>query len=97
MRTGLSARGNYQPIQIPAAAESVFKPPIPLGPFTAWQRCMGQQFAPRGVIDLNTGIFVRSGVNRTQVQWYVIDIRISGTATAVGGLQLYALPEAPQQ
>jgi RHS repeat-associated protein len=80
-RTGL-APGNYQAIPIPAAGEAAFSRPVPIGPFTAWQRGTGQQFTPRGIMDNNTGAFTRQGVNWNQVGWYATDAAIWGGAGA---------------
>jgi hypothetical protein len=85
-RTGLSPKGNFEPIHIPSAAESAFSRPIPIGPATLWQRATGQQYAARGIIDLETGAFTRAGINRTQAQWYAIDAGITGTGLTIGGL-----------
>jgi RHS repeat-associated protein len=92
-RTGLSPSGNFEPITIPSAAESAFSRPLPIGPFTLWQRATGQQYAARGIINLETGAFARTGMNRTQAQWYVIDAGISGTGLATGNLYLSATTE----
>jgi hypothetical protein len=85
-RTGLKSDGNFEPIFIPQAAETAFKKPIPIGLGTGWQRLTGQQYAPRGVIDLGTGAFTRTGINRTQALWYSFDVGanavIGGTAAA---------------
>jgi hypothetical protein len=83
-RTGL-APGKYEAIPIPAAGEAVFSKPTPIGPFTAWQRVTGQQYTPRGILDINTGAFVRQGVNWTQVGWYATDIAL----WTGGGVELY--------
>jgi hypothetical protein len=76
LRTGLNPRGNYEAIFIPRAAETAFSRPVPFGPVTLWQRLTGQQYTPRGVIDLATGQFTRTGINRTQALWYTIDVGI---------------------
>jgi len=81
-RTGLSATGNFEPIFIPEAAEAAFRRPIPVGIGTAWQRLTGQQYAARGVIDLATGEFTRTGINRTQALWHTVDV---GANIAIGG------------
>jgi hypothetical protein len=92
-KTGLDAGKHYEPIYIPSAAESVFTRPIPVGPFTAWQRAMGTQYAPRGVIDLGTGAFTRTGINQTQALWYTIDAGITTTAASGGYLYLSTTAE----
>jgi hypothetical protein len=93
-RTGLNPTGNFEPIFIPKAAEAAFRRPIPVGPVTTWQRLTGQQFAPRGVIDLGTGAFTRTGVNRTQAMWYSVDVGVLDPlilgGAAVGGTNLYS-------
>ncbi|MEM6331567.1 MAG: hypothetical protein AAF790_15150 [Planctomycetota bacterium] len=81
-RTGLSPSGNFEPIFIPEAAEAAFRRPIPVGIGTGWQRLTGQQYAPRGIIDLGTGEFTRTGINRTQALWYSFDV---GVGTVLGG------------
>ncbi len=91
-RTGLSPTGNFEPIFIPNAAESAFRRPISVGPVTVWQRFTGQQFAPRGVIDLGTGEFTRTGINRGQAFWYTIDVGITGSAVG-SGVYLYSTGE----
>ena len=85
-RTGLSPKGTFEPIHVPSAAESAFSRPLPIGPVTLWQRAMGQQYTARGVINLETGAFTRTGINRTQAQWYAIDVGLTGTAATAGGL-----------
>lgn len=85
-RTGLDPTGNFEPIYIPSAAESAFSKPFVTGPFTAWQRATGQQYAARGIINLETGAFTRTGINRTQLQWNAIDTGITGTGLTIGGL-----------
>jgi len=89
-RTGLSPRGNYEPVWIPEAAEAAITKPLPVGPFTAWQRATGQRYTARGVIDLSTEEFTRTGVNGTQALWYTIDVGITGTALGAGALYRYS-------
>jgi hypothetical protein len=93
-RTGLSPSGNFKPIFIPEAAEAAFRRPIPVGPVTTWQRLTGQQYAPRGVIDLGTGEFSRAGVNRRQALWYTIDVGVLDPlilgGAAAGGAYWYS-------
>lgn len=89
-RTGLGPKGHFEPICIPSAAESAFSRPVPIGPFTLWQRATGQQYAGRGIINLETGAFTRTGINRTQAQWYTIDAGITGTGLTIGGLYLWS-------
>ena len=81
-RTGLSP-GNYQAINIPPAGQYVFSRPTPIGPFTAWQRFTGQQYTARGVLDINTGMFIRQGVNWNQASWYATDAVID-SAVGIG-------------
>jgi len=83
-RTGLSPTGNFEPIFIPEAAEAAFRRPIPVGIGTGWQRLTGQQYAPRGFIDLSTGEFTRTGINRTQALWYTIDAGFTGGFIGTG-------------
>jgi hypothetical protein len=85
-RTGLSPSGTYQSACIPEAAEAAFCRPSLVGPFTAWQRVTGQRYTARGVIDLGTRRFIRTGVNRTQAGWYAIEVGVMGTAVGAGGL-----------
>ncbi len=73
--TGL-APDKYQAILIPAAGEAAFSRPVPIGPFTIWQRITGQQFTQRGILDINNGAFVRQNVNRMQAGWYATDAAI---------------------
>ncbi|HBN76866.1 MAG TPA: hypothetical protein DD473_13815 [Planctomycetaceae bacterium] len=87
-RTGLNPKGNYEAIHIPSSAESAFSRPLPIGPATFWQRVTGQQYSARGIIDLDTGTFLRTGINRTQAQWYVFD-----TLATSGGLYWWFNPE----
>ena len=89
-RTGLSPSGKFEPIFIPEAAAAAFRRPIPVGPVTTWQRLTGQQYAPRGVIDLGTGDFMRTGVNRSQASWYTIDVGITGAAAGTAGAYWYS-------
>ncbi|MFN7840573.1 MAG: RHS repeat-associated core domain-containing protein, partial [Pirellula sp.] len=84
--TGLDPGGAYKPVFIPQAAESAFSKPLPIGPVTAWQRFYGQEYAGRGTIDLLTGQFTRTGINRTQAGWYVTDSLITGGTLTAGGL-----------
>lgn len=91
-RTGLSPGGNFKPIFIPQAAEGAFARPVPVGIVTGWQRVTGQQYAARGIIDLGTGQFTRTGVNRTQALWYTIDVGILDplmVGGTVGGVYRY--------
>ena len=68
-----------------------FSKPTPIGLFTGWQRVMGTQYTARGVLNLSTGIFTRTGVNWSQVGWYTTDLVIDaglvylGTRAAEGG------------
>ncbi|MGL4514693.1 MAG: hypothetical protein ACRCT8_16515 [Lacipirellulaceae bacterium] len=93
-RTGLSPSGNFEPIFIPEAAEGAFRRPFVVGPVTTWQRLTGQQYAPRGVIDLSTGEFTRAGMNRGQAFWYTIDVGVLDPlilgGTAAGGAYWYS-------
>ncbi|MBX3435035.1 MAG: hypothetical protein KF847_17090 [Pirellulales bacterium] len=93
-RTGLSPSGNFEPIFIPEAAEAAFRRPIPVGPVTTWQRLTGQQYAPRGAIDLGTGAFTRTGINRSQAFWYSVDVGILDPliigGAAAGGTYWYS-------
>jgi hypothetical protein len=82
-RTGLSPGGTFEPIFIPEAAEAAFSRPIPVGIATGWQRFTGQQYAARGFIDLSTGEFTRTGINRTQALWYTVDVIVDGVAVGV--------------
>ena len=54
-------------------AQSVFSKPTPIGLFTTWQRVTGQQFTPNRVLNINTGAFIRNGVNWNQIGWYGLD------------------------
>jgi hypothetical protein len=90
-RTGLPANGKFVPIEIPSAAEGAFSKPLPIGPFTMWQRLTGQRYTAKGVLNLETGSFSRTGVNWNQVQWYAIDLTIDGILIAGGGA--YLAPE----
>jgi len=83
-RTGLNPKGNFEPIFIPEAAEPAFRRPIPVGIGTGWQRLTGQQYAPRGFINLGTGEFTRTGINRTQILWYTFDAGLTGGFVGVG-------------
>lgn len=83
-RTGLSPSGNYGAVPIPAAGEAAFSKVIPVGPMTTWQRLTGQQYTARGILDLNTGSFTRSGVNWNQVRIYGIDAAITGGTVGAG-------------
>lgn len=87
-KTGLSPAGTYSAVPIPAAGEAAFSRVVPIGPMTAWQRLTGQQYTARGVIDLSTGAFTRSGVNWNQVGIYATDAAITGGVTG-GGIYLW--------
>ena len=90
-RTGLSGTSFQAGVRIPAAGEAAFSRVTPIGPITGWQRLTGQQYTSRGVLDLQTGAFQRTGVNWNQATIYGVDAGISaGGATAIGlGLFLY--------
>ena len=81
-RTGMRP-GTYQAITIPEGALGAFRKPVPVGIFTGWQRAMGTQYTARGVLDLSTGAFTRTGINWTQMGWYGIDV--GADAVVVGG------------
>ena len=87
-RTGLSPRGNYGAVPIPVSGEAAFSKVTPVGLFTAWQRYTGQQYTARGVIELSTGSFTRTGVNWNQAGVYAGDAALS---TAVLGSGIYLL------
>ncbi len=87
-RTGLSPSGSYGAVPIPAAGEAAFSKVVPIGPMTAWQRLTGQQYTARGVMDLSTGAFSRTGVNWNQVGIYGTDAAITGGAIG-GGIYLW--------
>jgi RHS repeat-associated protein len=73
LRTGLSPSSDV-PVLIPKAAEGAFFQPLPIGPVTTWQRAMGHVYTPAGILDLNTGVFTRTGLPLTQIKWYLTDI-----------------------
>lgn len=87
-RTGLSPSGTYEAVPIPAAGEAGFSKVVPIGPLTTWQRLTGQQYTARGVMDLRTGAFSRTGVNWNQVGIYGTDAAITGGAIG-GGIYLW--------
>ena len=91
-RTGLNPNGTYSPVPIPAAGEAAFSEVVPIGPVTAWQRLTGQQYTARGILDLNTGAFTRSGLNWNQVGIYSFDAAVTGTAIG-GGVYLWNLSQ----
>jgi hypothetical protein len=35
---------------------------------------MGHVYTPAGILDLNTGVFTRTGLPLTQIKWYLTDI-----------------------
>lgn len=80
-RTGLNP-GTYQPIPIPNAGASAFSKPIPIGPFSAWQRMTGQQFTANGSLNLQTGAFTRQGVNWNQAKIYAVDATVDVLAVS---------------
>lgn len=83
-RTGLP-RGAYQAaVPIPEAAAGAFSKPVPIGLFTGWQRAMGTQYTARGVLNLSTGAFTRTGINWTQVGWYGLDIVVDAGVIYLG-------------
>jgi hypothetical protein len=45
---------------------------------------MGTQFTARGVLNLATGAFTRTGLNWTQLGWYGIDIGLDAVGIATG-------------
>ena len=79
LRTGLSSTSTTA-IRIPNSALGAFSRPIPIGPFSAWQRLTGAQFSAAGNLNLATGEFIRTGVNWTQMAIYGIDAAFTGTA-----------------
>jgi hypothetical protein len=78
LRTGLDPNLTYTPIHIPKSAENAFSSSAPIGPFTLWQNLNGTKFTPRGTIDLDTGQFIKTGVNRAHLQWQATDIVVGG-------------------
>ena len=83
LKTGLNPHVKYSPIHIPNAAESAFKSPTAIGPFTFWQKMNGTRYTPRGTINLDTGQFVKTGINWSQVQWQATDLAI-GAGVIIG-------------
>jgi len=83
-RTGLSPGAYQAAVPIPQGALGAFSKPTPIGIFTGWQRAMGTQYTARGVLDLTTGTFTRTGINWTQVGWYGTDLVIDAGLIYVG-------------
>jgi hypothetical protein len=71
-----------------AAGNAALSKVVPIGPMTTWQRITGLQFTARGVMDLNSGAFERSGVNWNQIGMYGMDAAITGGAIG-GGIYLW--------
>ncbi|MCP4804341.1 MAG: hypothetical protein GY913_18240 [Proteobacteria bacterium] len=61
VRTGLSPPRTYTGVAIPESALGSFSQPVPIGPFTGWQRYYGHHYTSAGSLDLTTGAFTRSG------------------------------------
>ena len=90
-RTGLNPNGNYRPVFIPEAGEAAFRQVTPIGPMTAWQRLTGQQYTARGIMDIGTGAFTRTGVNWNQVGIYSFDAAVTGSV--IGGAYIWSQSE----
>lgn len=86
-RTGLSPTQTHVPMHIPATGEAAFSQVRPIGIATGWQRLTGQQYTARGILNLETGVFTRTGVNWNQVGFYAVDIVIDGVV--VGTAYVY--------
>ena len=59
IRTGLPPSRTTQLVPIPEETLVYFRRPIPIGPYSAWQRLSGIHYAPPGHLDLATGILIR--------------------------------------
>ena len=68
----ISSRWIFSPVQ------AAFSKPKPIGVFTGWQRATGQQFTPAGRINMSTGEFVKTGINKNQPTIYTADAAING-------------------
>jgi hypothetical protein len=83
-RTGLNPGGNYKPVFIPEAGEAAFRQVTPVGVFTSWQRLTGQQYTARGIMDVSTGAFTRTGVNWNQALIYGGDAAVTAGGIGAG-------------
>jgi hypothetical protein len=83
-RTGLSPSGTYGAVPIPAAGEAAFSKVTPVGIFTSWLRATGRQYTARGIMDLSTGAFTRTGVNWSQTAIYGGDAAVTAGAIGAG-------------
>jgi len=83
VRTGLNPTLKFENINVFSDA---FRKVVPMGPFTFWQRAMGHQYTPRGFLHLDTGKFVRTGVNKTQLKNYATDVVLDAS---IAGLVYY--------
>jgi hypothetical protein len=83
-RTGLSPSKVYKPIEIPLEGNKNFSNVTPIGFYTSWQRFMGHKYTSRGVLDLQTGDFSKTGVNWSQIKNYGADIAINVFAVGAG-------------
>jgi hypothetical protein len=59
-RTGLMPANTANAIPIPQSAASLFRQPIPIGPYSAIKYLGGVQYAPPGSINMATGAFTSS-------------------------------------
>jgi hypothetical protein len=84
LKTGLSPHKSFKPVIIPQAGEAAFSKVIPVGIVTGWQRIMGHRYTARGILDIKTGEFMRTGVNWGQFKNYSADIIINTAAVITG-------------
>jgi hypothetical protein len=72
---------------LPSQANRAFLVVQPMGPMTAWQRLGGTVFsAGAGTLNLQTGVFTRTGVAINQLGIYGTDMAIMTTVRAAPGL-----------
>lgn len=83
-RTGLNPSGVYKPVFILKTGEAAFSQVKPVGVFTSWQRLTGQQYTARGIIDLSTGVFIRTGINWNQALIYGCDAAVTAGGIGAG-------------
>jgi RHS repeat-associated protein len=88
MRTGLTPGLPYKPIPIPQSGLSAFSKVTPIGPMTTFQRITGQQYTAKGILDLETGVFTKTGTNFNQLKIYAIDATVTSTVIVVGADRL---------
>jgi hypothetical protein len=86
-RTGMLPSQATEVILLPSQANSAFLVVQPIGPFSLWQRMSGTVFsAGVGSLNLETGVFTRTGAAVNQLTIYGFDSLAMAAVRATPGL-----------